>query len=268
MGPDPWHELRRHTAARIALGRTGASLPTQEWLRFGVAHALARDAVHTALEVDALSAKLASHGFESLQVHSAAPDRATYLRRPDLGRRLDARSAALLQAQQASASDMTADTAPDVVMVLADGLSARAVNEHALPLLLELRPRLEAAGLNFYRTVLALQARVALGDETGALLRARAVLVLIGERPGLSSPDSLGAYLTWAPQPGRSDAERNCVSNIRPEGLGFAQAAHKIAWLLTAARRLGSTGVALKDESDAPVLDGSGAAPLLRPPSA
>jgi ethanolamine ammonia-lyase small subunit len=258
--PDPWNGLRRHTAARIALGRTGASLPTDEWLRFGVAHALARDAVHTALHADALAAQLAAHGFDSLSVHSAAPDRATYLRRPDLGRRLAGSGAALLAAR---------DPAPcDVAVMVGDGLSARAVNEHALPLLLELRPRLEATGLRLGAVVLALQARVALGDEVGAALAARAVLVLIGERPGLSSPDSLGAYLTWAPQPGRSDAERNCVSNIRPAGLGVAEAAYKIAWLLAAARRLGATGVTLKDESDAPALAGA-AAPQLRPtPSA
>jgi ethanolamine ammonia-lyase small subunit len=259
VASDPWHELRRHTTARIALGRTGASLPTDEWLRFGVAHALARDAVHTVLDGEALAAQLDAHGFDHLLVHSAAPDRATYLRRPDLGRRLDDASAARLAARTAAPCD--------VAVLLGDGLSARAVNEHALPLLLELRPRLEAAGLGLGTVAMALQARVALGDEVGAALAARAVLVLIGERPGLSSPDSLGAYLTWAPQPGRSDAQRNCVSNIRPAGLAHADAAHKIAWLLAAAQRLGATGVALKDESDAPVLEAADALKL-RPPSA
>ena len=240
--PDPWDGLRAHTAARIALGRTGHSLPTAEWLRFAQAHALARDAVHTPLDADALARDLHALGLETLPITSAAPDRATYLRRPDLGRRLSLRSAALLAGLDARPCDLA--------VVLADGLSARAVQAHAAPLLAELQPRLAANALAFAPVTLALQARVALGDEVGALLKARAVLVLIGERPGLSSPDSLGAYLTWAPQPGRSDAQRNCVSNIRPDGLPVADAAHKIAWLLQAAQRLGATGVALKDESD------------------
>jgi ethanolamine ammonia-lyase small subunit len=245
--PDPWSSLRAHTMARIALGRAGASLPTTEWLRFAEAHALARDAVHTALDVPALCAVLQQHGFEPGVVASAAADRATYLRRPDLGRRLAPASAAQLRPQP-----------PGLLVVLADGLSARATQAHALPLLLALRSQLEAvgagvvdgAGESIAAVVVATQARVALGDEVGELLGARAVLVLIGERPGLSSPDSLGAYLTWAPRRGRSDAERNCVSNIRPEGQPPAQAAARLAWLLGAARQLGSTGVALKDESD------------------
>ena len=251
--PDPWFELRRHTAARIALGRAGASLPTDEWLRFGVAHAMARDAVHLPFDSAALAAALQQHGFDSTTVESAAPDRATYLRRPDLGRQLSTRSAALLPA--------LAGPGCDLALVLGDGLSARAAHEQALPLLLELRPRLEAAGIATQRVLLAHQCRVALGDEAGVLLKARAVLVLIGERPGLSSPDSLGAYLTWAPRIGCLDAQRNCVSNIRPEGLPHAEAARKLAWLMAAARRLGATGVALKDDSDAP---GSlaGASPL------
>jgi ethanolamine ammonia-lyase small subunit len=244
--PDPWFELRRHTAARIALGRAGASLPTAEWLKFGVAHAMARDAVHLPFDSATLATALAAHGFETITVESAAPDRATYLRRPDLGRRLSSRSAALLPT--------LAGTPCDLAVVVGDGLSARAVHAQALPLLLELRPRLEAAGIALGPVLLAHQCRVALGDEAGALLHARAVLVLIGERPGLSSPDSLGAYLTWSPMAGRSDAERNCVSNIRPEGLAHAEAARKLAWLLGAARRIGATGVALKDESDAPAL--------------
>ncbi len=246
--PDPWTALRAHTAARIALGRAGVSLPTAEWLQFAQAHALARDAVHAPFDSAALAQALALQAFQAMVVESAAPDRATYLRRPDLGRRLSARSAALFAGLQ------TPDC--DVAVVVADGLSALAAQRHALPLLLELRPRLEAQGQALGAVVLAQQARVALGDEAGSLLRARAVLVLIGERPGLSSPDSLGAYLTWAPQRGVSDAQRNCVSNIRPEGLVYAEAARKIAWLLGAARRLGGTGVGLKDESDAPALVG------------
>jgi ethanolamine ammonia-lyase small subunit len=249
--PDPWAELRRHTAARIALGRAGASLPTAEWLQFGVAHAMARDAVHLPFDSATLAAALIDHGFETITVESAAPDRATYLRRPDFGRRLSSRSAALLPT--------VAGPACDLAVVVGDGLSARAVHAHTLPLLLELRPRLEAAGIALGPVLLAHQCRVALGDEAGALLQARAVMVLIGERPGLSSPDSLGAYLTWSPMAGRSDAERNCVSNIRPEGLAHAEAARKLAWLLGAARRIGATGVVLKDESDVPTLPAAAA---------
>ncbi|MGL4575736.1 MAG: ethanolamine ammonia-lyase subunit EutC [Burkholderiaceae bacterium] len=253
--PDPWAHLRAHTAARIALGRAGVSLPTQEWLRFGLAHAAARDAVHLPFAAQTLATDLQAHGFATLTVHSAAPDRATYLTRPDLGRRLSDESAAQLRALNAPPCD--------VAVVVGDGLSARGVHAHAVPLLLELRARLEQARLTMTPVLLAHQCRVALGDEAGNLLRARAVVMLIGERPGLSSPDSLGAYLTWAPQPGRLDSQRNCVSNIRaPEGLGYAQAAHKIAWLLTAAVRLGATGVALKDESDLDALADSRAQQL------
>ena len=251
--PDPWTALRSHTAARIALGRSGVSLPTAELLRFDLAHAMARDAVHTPFEIEPLRAALAAHGFETLTVESAAPDRATYLHRPDLGRMLSQRSAALL-------ADV-AGGACDVLCVVGDGLSALAVHRHAAALLIELRPRLEAQGLRLGPVVLARQARVALGDPVGAALQAGCVVMLIGERPGLSSPDSLGAYLTWAPRPGRSDAERNCVSNIRPEGQPPADAAHRIAWLLAAARRLGATGVGLKDESDRRTLDDRSDAP-------
>jgi ethanolamine ammonia-lyase small subunit len=252
--PDPWTALRRHTAARIALGRAGVSLPTAEWLRFGVAHAMARDAVHLPLDAQRLAGELNGQGFRTAQVDSAAPDRATYLRRPDLGRRLAPASATLLPAQAGG----------ELAVMVGDGLSAQAVQQHTVPLLQALRAQLPAQALGC--VAIARQARVALGDEVGALLQARAVLVLIGERPGLSSPDSLGAYLTWAPRPGRSDAERNCVSNIRPAGLGFDEAARKVAWLLGAAQRLGATGVALKDESDVQdkgALPPAGAAPLL-----
>jgi ethanolamine ammonia-lyase small subunit len=239
---DPWTELRRHTPARIALGSSGDSLPTDELLRFGVAHAQARDAVHLPMDADGLRAELHRQGFEDvLELESAAPDRATYLRRPDLGRQLSARSLQLLDDAQTAACD--------VLCVVGDGLSATAVHRNAVALLVELRPRLAAAGLRCGPVVLARQARVALGDPIGEALNARSVLVLIGERPGLSSPDSLGAYFTWAPRSGLADSQRNCVSNIRAQGLCATDAADKLVWLMAAARRLGASGVALKDES-------------------
>ncbi|MDT3669375.1 MAG: ethanolamine ammonia-lyase subunit EutC [Aromatoleum sp.] len=247
--PDPWHALRRLTPARIALGRSGPALPTAEVLRFGLAHAQARDAVNFALDVAGLQDELRTRHDSSLVVHSRTPDRAAYLLRPDLGRRLDDVSAALLAKAVAPASG--ACTLPDVAFVLADGLSALAVQRHAPALLDALVPRLPP-DWTIAPIVIAEQARVALGDEIGEILGARLVAVLIGERPGLSSPDSLSVYLSWAPQRGCSDAERNCVSNIRPEGLGYAAAAMRIAWLMREARRLQRTGVELKDRSDLP----------------
>jgi len=240
---DPWTELRRHTAARIALGRCGASLPSAEVLRLGLAHAQARDAVHVAFDADRVRAELAAHGFDVLEVRSAAPDRTAYLQQPDLGRRLSDRDRAML--------DPASCDGCDVLCVVGDGLSAPAVHRHATALLLELRARFEALHLRLGPVVLAHQARVAIGDEIGERLRAGLVVLLVGERPGLSSFDSLGAYLTWRPRVGRTDAERNCVSNIRPEGLAAAEAARRIAWLVDAARRLEATGVRLKDGSDA-----------------
>lgn len=233
---DGWGAWRAHTPARIALGRSGVSLPTSEVLALALAHAQARDAVHHPLDAAALA--LAVGG--AVVVESAAPDRAAYLRRPDLGRTLSPASRALLDAGEAC----------DLALVLADGLSPRAVQDHAPPLLRLLRPLL----LDFRVAVpvIATQARVALGDAVAAAVGARAVAVLIGERPGLSVPSSLGIYVTWAPLPGRTtDAGRNCISNVRPEGLPYAEAAARLAWLLHAARARGMTGVALKDESEA-----------------
>jgi len=244
--PDPWQSLATLTAARIALGRAGNSLPTDAILRFDVAHALARDAVHQALDVDGLAARWRQMGWaEPLVVHSRAMDRHTYLQRPDLGRCLDEASAALLLAQRLPHT-------PDVAIVIADGLSATAVHENALPLLDALLPLLD--GLRMAPLVIANQGRVALGDEIGVLLQTRLVLVLLGERPGLSSPDSLGAYLTFAPKVGRRDAERNCVSNIRPAGLTPAAAAAKLAWLIQSALARQLSGIGLKDDSEIPSL--------------
>jgi ethanolamine ammonia-lyase small subunit len=247
---DPWTALRAFTPARIALGRTGSSQPTSAQLAFGLAHAQARDAVHAPLDAIGLDAALRDAGFATLPAHSRAPDRPTYLRRPDLGRRLDAVSLERLRAQAPVPS-------PDLVFVVADGLSSIAVMRHAVPLLAEVRSRL--IGWAIGPVVVAEQARVALGDEAGEALGAGAVAVLVGERPGLSSPDSLGIYLTWAPRVGRSDAERNCISNVRPEGLPYARAAATLAGLLDGARRLGATGVRLKDETGGLSLDGPAA---------
>jgi ethanolamine ammonia-lyase small subunit len=239
--PEPWALLRRLTPARVALGRTGASLPTGEVLRFGQAHAMARDAVHAALDPDRMTREFASLGTGVMAVSSAASDRAVYLRRPDLGRRLAPDDRARLEAQAARGAD--------IALVVADGLSADAVHNQAGPLLRLLLPAMRQQGWTLAPLVLATQARVALGDEIGAALQARMVIVLLGERPGLSSPDSLGAYLTFAPCVGLRDHERNCVSNIRPAGLPPGRAAHSILWLIAEAFRRGETGVALKDES-------------------
>ncbi len=241
--PDPWRQLRALTPARIALGRAGASLPTHAHLDFQLAHARARDAVHDPLDLQAIGDALTQAGLLWLAVQSEAGQRDRYLQRPDLGRRLDQTSRELLERRFGAAP------ATDAVFVLADGLSARAVHRHAVALLGHLVPRLLAEEWSLAPIVVAEQGRVALGDEIGSQLRARLVVVLIGERPGLSSPDSLGAYLTWQPRPGRTDAERNCVSNIRPEGLTYERAAGKLGYLMMEARRRRLSGVGLKDEA-------------------
>jgi ethanolamine ammonia-lyase small subunit len=253
--PDPWAPLRELTAARIALGSAGAGLPTARHLEFQADHARARDAVHAALDADALAADLSAAGLDVIHLHSAAPDRATYLQRPDLGRRLDGDSRARLEEMGREGCD--------AVFVVADGLSAHAVQRHAAPVLAEAAARLRAAGWRMAPIIIVRQGRVAIGDEIGALLGAKLAAVLIGERPGLSAPDSLGVYLTHDPRPGRVDAERNCISNIRAAGLKPSEAAGKLLWLLAAARRLGATGVALKDEQPAQ-LEGS-ATPAIEP---
>ena len=226
---DPWHGLRALTAARIGLARTGASLATAPTLALRLAHARARDAVHAELDVEALQSAVGPLHV----VDSAAASRAEYLLRPDLGRVL-ADTTVLPRGEH------------DIALVVADGLSARAVQTHAPPLLAALQPLL--AGWRVAPLVVVRQGRVAAGDAVAAALGAGCVAVLIGERPGLSAPDSMGAYLTWNPHPGTTDAERNCVSNIRPDGLPPAAAATKIAWLLGAMRTRGNSGVALKDD--------------------
>lgn len=246
---NPWQALRRFTTARIALGRAGGSLPTNEVLSFQLAHAQARDAVHLPFDRQAIAAQIAAEGWPLLEVESAAPDRAHYLRRPDLGRRLAPASAEALREYQQS---QRADSCYDLVFVIGDGLSSLAVHQHALPLLRSLIPALPT--WKIAPIVIASQARVALGDEIGELLQAEQVVMLIGERPGLSAADSLGLYLTYAPRLGRNDAERNCISNVRPEGLSYTLAAHKLLYLLREARRLKLSGVDLKDDSDVVLL--------------
>lgn len=252
---DTWTDLRAHTAARIALGRAGAGLPTKELLSFGLAHAQARDAVHIQLDVAALAGRVQALGCATLTVRSAATDRATYLLRPDLGRRLHAEDAQGLAAQ-------ARPEGCDLLLVVGDGLSSLALERQAVPLIEAIRA-LAPSDWTLGPVAIATQARVALGDEVGALLKARMVAVLIGERPGLSSPDSLGIYLTWAPRPGRNDAQRNCISNVRPEGLPLAAAAARLWWLCREARKLQLSGVDLKDRSDELTLDADGAAPSL-----
>lgn len=251
---NPWRRLRQFTAARIGLGRSGVSLPTKEMLEFQLAHAQARDAVHTPLDFPALTQQLETLAEQypllsdepPLKLHSEAVDRMTYLQRPDLGRRLDEASRVLLQQEQ-----QTPEQPFDLALVIADGLSATAIAHNAVPFIQALCEELQADKQPWKLAPITLveQGRVAVGDDVGELLNAKTVLVLIGERPGLSSPDSLGLYLTWAPVRGLTDARRNCISNVRPEGLNFSEAAHKAGYLLRESRRLQLSGVQLKDRS-------------------
>ncbi|WGG50802.1 ethanolamine ammonia-lyase subunit EutC [Rugamonas sp. DEMB1] len=299
---NPWQALRRFTAARIALGRSGVSLPTAPQLDFQLAHARARDAVHLPLDHAALAAALtAACGLPCLALHSAAQNRHVYLQRPDLGRRLDEASRRLLQAHGraagrdgeqgprgepgpgrddaaaaagrpssgqpvaedrrsgAAAASVSAGAGYDLAFVIADGLSALAIEQNALPFLRVMLARLAAEQWSLAPLALVDQGRVAVGDEVGQLLGARAVVVLVGERPGLSSPDSMGLYLTWAPQVGLTDASRNCISNVRPAGLRYEEAAYKLHYLLEQSRLRQLSGVALKDETGG--ADGALAAP-------
>jgi ethanolamine ammonia-lyase small subunit len=239
-GDSRWNLLRAATPARIGLTRSGSSIATREHLAFQLAHAEARDAVAESLDPELVLLGLAERGLQALLLHSAASDRHTYLARPDLGRRLEESSRTRLGAAAGNY---------DLVFVLADGLSARAVHRHALPLLDQALPELNRNQWHVGPVTLVQQGRVAIGDEIGHELDAALVAVLIGERPGLTSPDSLGVYLTWDPAVGRTDAERNCLSNIRPEGLTYPEAARRLIHLCTEARRRKCTGITLKDES-------------------
>jgi len=236
-----WADLRRLTAARIGLERSGASLATAPLLGFKLDHARARDAVHEPLDEARLIADLAGLDAAALSVASAAADRKQFLMRPDLGRRLTPGADTALAPHA---------TGHDVVFVIADGLSARAVQSHAAPVLKATLPMLRKDGWRIAPLVVVLNGRVAIGDAIAAQLRAKCVAVLIGERPGLTAPDSMGAYLTWQPGPRTTDADRNCISNVRPDGIGYTDAAFKIAHLLRAMRTNGMSGVQLKDDSD------------------
>ncbi len=250
---NPWAELRQFTDARIALGRAGVSLPTQAHLDFQLAHAQARDAVHLALDVatlaSALDAALPNAVAPSLMLHSAAADRSVYLQRPELGRKLDAPSRERLSALPHPASKSPSERPYDLALVVVDGLSALAIEQNVAPFLTQLQERITPEHWSIAPICIVEQGRVAIGDEVAELLRAKAVVVLIGERPGLSSPDSMGLYLTWMPRVGLTDVSRNCISNVRPAGLRYEDAAYKLHYLLAQAQQRQLSGVELKDET-------------------
>ena len=257
---NPWRRLRSFTDARIGLGRAGISLPTSRLLEFQLAHAQARDAVHWPLDVPALCEQLANCGEpvpagEPIALHTRAEHRTMYLQRPDLGRRLDEASV-----ERLSQTGDDHGAAFDLALVVVDGLSARAVQEHAAPFISALAEALAEDDATWRIAPLTVveQGRVAIGDEIGERLNARAVVVLVGERPGLSSPDSLGLYLTGGPRVGVTDADRNCISNVRPAGLALTEAARRLRYLLREARERELSGVALKDRSEDDVIEHAG----------
>jgi ethanolamine ammonia-lyase small subunit len=238
---DRWDHLRRYTPARIALGRAGSAVPTGPLLAFQWAHARARDAVHLPWDVARFARRVQDRDLTPLILSTRVADRVQYLKRPDLGRQLDAESAQSLPGWAGSPID--------VALIFTNGLSSTAVEVHGLPLLDALVRALGAAGLRLGPICLAENGRVALADPVGAALGARLSVIVVGERPGLSAADSLGLYLTYAPGTGRTDAERNCISNVRPpEGLAYDAAAAKLVYLAREALRLTASGVALKDD--------------------
>ncbi|MBV8388910.1 MAG: ethanolamine ammonia-lyase subunit EutC [Mucilaginibacter sp.] len=238
---DPLHSLKQFTAARIAIGRTGASIPLGQSLAFKLAHAHARDAVYSELDIDMLSSNLKQFELPVLLLHSKAAYREQYLQRPDLGRELDNNSVDLLKDH---CHDKT-----DVAIIVADGLSATAVNHNTLSLLKILIPQLQSSGLQVSPLCLVKQGRVAIADHIGMCLKAKLSIILIGERPGLSAADSMGAYITYEPKVGLTDESRNCISNIRPHGLTFKAASKKIFYLVQEAFRFKFSGVGLKDNA-------------------
>lgn len=248
---DPWQKLRQFTNARIGLGRVGTSIPTQELLRFQLSHAQAIDAVHVPLDVEQLcqqfaQADLLQPYLPVQKLHSKACDRMEYLQRPDLGRQLD-------EASQYELQQQFKGERYDLVFVVADGLSSYAIANHAKPFLEILINSLKEDPNKKWKIApicIVEQGRVAAGDDTCEALNAQQVVLLIGERPGLSSPDSMGLYLTWNAKRGTEDSLRNCISNIRPEGLNYKAAAHKCCYLLNESRRIKLSGVNLKDRSE------------------
>ena len=238
-GNDPLKSLKKFTPARIAIGRTGTSIPLKQLLAFNLAHAHARDAVYSELDLDGLTEHLKQFDLPVLQLHSQAAYREQYLQRPDLGRLLD----------EGSQEQFKDHPVADVVIVIADGLSATAVNHNAVNLLKALIPQLQSVGLKLAPVCLVKQARVAIADDIGSAIKAKFSLILIGERPGLSSADSMGAYLTYNPKPGLTDESRNCISNIRPHGLSSKAAAKKIFYLVQEAFKRKLSGVGLKDNA-------------------
>lgn len=249
--PDPWDCLKQLTAARVALGRAGVSLPTAAHLEFQLAHARARDAVHTAMDAESLAEQIRGKGITCIVGNSAAGCREEYLQRPDLGRKLDESTIEALSQCQPKKDFPSFDLA----IVIADGLSVRAVHDHSLPIIENLLTLAQEDSWTLSPVVLIRQGRVAIGDEVASQLGARMVVVLIGERPGLSSPDSLGVYFTYQPKVGLKDDARNCISNIRPEGLSYAMASHRLAGLLRSANERQLSGVQLKDDSDLVAVD-------------
>lgn len=247
---NPWLDLRRLTPARIALGRSGTSMPTNAQLDFQYAHAQARDAVHLPFDHAGLRHQLTEAGRDILLLHSAAADRHSYLQRPDLGRKLSDDSA-----QQLRDYALAHPGGVDLAVVVADGLSALAVHRHTLPFLARMEEQTQAEGWSLSPVILVEQGRVAVADEIGELLGAKMVVILIGERPGLSSPDSLGLYFTYNPKVGLTDAYRNCISNVRLEGLSYGMAAHRLLYLMREACRRQLSGVNLKDEAQVQTIE-------------
>ncbi|GAB4022453.1 ethanolamine ammonia-lyase subunit EutC [Spirosoma koreense] len=239
--PDEWEPLKAYTSARIALGRTGVSVPTGESLRFKLAHAHAKDAVYSMLDLTELQAGLVDTGLPVYNIRSQASNRDTYLQRPDLGR--------LLSPESKEQLGKLNDSPADISLIIADGLSGKAIMQNAIPVVSLLVKQVRQAGYSLAPILLVEQGRVAIMDAIGGLIRPRLAIILIGERPGLSSFDSMGAYVTYAPQPGLTDERRNCISNIREQGLSPVMAVHKLMYLIDTAFRLQITGVALKDNN-------------------
>jgi len=247
---DPWFELRRYTQARIGQGRAGCATPTDAQLDFQLAHAMARDAVHQPWLISEFAGSLSALGHEPLVLTTQITSREQYLQRPDQGRRLDQTSRDILQSH--------AQTSTDIALIVSDGLSSTAVHRHGLELIQAVLNAYTNSSLSVGPICLAANARVALSDEIGALLGARLAVIIVGERPGLSAADSLGIYMTYAPSPDNTDAERNCLSNIRPpEGMSYQVAATKLAYLSQQALVRKCSGVALKDDMPSDLLETS-----------